>query len=178
MILVIIQRLLATATVVGFAMQGIPSSAAAQSNAVPLSVALRTLTSHVFDGFIEDRGNRTGDQNGATVYEMTFKIDGLSECQIRVKGGGGGDPDDVATCKGYTGADPSLAADAFASLLRQLRQFVGKSAHIYVANTTEGSSKLTHAEYETDNRALITIDMTELSSRFEIIVSIRPIFDL
>jgi hypothetical protein len=175
---VVIQRLIVTAIIGGLASQGVSSSAAAQSNSIPLSVALRTLTMHAFDGFIEDRGNRTSRQNGVAVYDMAFTIDGMNECQIRVREGSGGSPGDVATCKGYTGADPSLAAAAFASLLGQLRRFVGKTAYIQVANTTEESSKLPRAEYETDNRALVTIDMTERSSRFELIVSVRPVFSL
>lgn len=174
----LIQRLIISAIIGGVALQGVSSSAAAQRDAVPLSVALRTLTAHAFDGFIEDRGNRISRQNAATVYDMAFTIDGLSECHVRVSGSLGSSPGDVATCKGYSGVDPSLAAEAFASLLGQLRQFVGKTAYINMTNTTTGSSKLTHAEYETDSRALITIDMTERGGGSEIIVSIRPVFGL
>ncbi len=173
------QGLVVAGIVGGLALQGVTSSPAAQSNAVPLSVALRTLTAHAFDGFAEDRGKRTSQKNGVSVYDMAFPIDGLSECQIRVRRtyGSGADPSDVATCKD-SGADPLLAANAFASLLGQLRQFVGQGPYIRVASTTEGSSKLTQAEFATADKTLITIDMTERSDGFEIIVSVRPIFDL
>jgi hypothetical protein len=160
----------------GLSALGCFSSGAAQSNAVPLSEALAMLSKHATDGFIVDRGSKISQATDASVYEMAFTIIGLSDCRIVVEGDGRGSPYDAATCKGYAGTNAPLATAAFSSLLRQLRLFVGKSAYIYVADTREGTAKLKHAEYATDDRALISIDMTERNGIFEIMMSVRPAY--
>jgi hypothetical protein len=172
------QRLLVTIVLSGFGVLNLASATGAQSNVVPLSSALRTLSAHVFDGFVYDRGNRLGQEGRTVTYKMTLAIDGFSQCQIRVDGSQRSSPDDVASCKGYSGTDPSLAAAAFTASLKQLRAFASKTAYINVAETTEGSSKLKRATYATPNSALITIDMSERGGVFAVTVSVSPIFAL